>query len=211
MARAGRSLGARPRGDRAAPARGRGGVGQSSRRHRAAHAPADRRRARDRPPRSAPLGVVARPATGHVFPVADRGDGRPRPPAAHPPLNRVGGVLVSRGAGGGDRPLREVLALWDGVVLHWDLRGDELSLLLDTGVDGPVDEAGAYRLPRAERRMRLLVELAPILASVLCTEERVRTWLRSANANLGGRTPIETMAQSPEWIQWLVTSLGVAS
>ena len=116
---------------------------------------------------------------------------------------------------GGSSPgfptLAEVLVAWDAVVIHWDLKGDEQSLLLGTGLRGPVDDAEAYRVSGVEHRMRLLVELAPIVANILRTQDRVRAWLRSANLNLGGRTPLETMAQSPEWIRWLSTSLGVGS
>lgn len=109
------------------------------------------------------------------------------------------------------RPLREVLVSWDRVVARWDLQEHECSLLLGVGFEGAVDDVDAYRFTDVERRMRLLVELAPILATVLFSQERVRTWLRLENANLVGRTPIETMGQSPEWIQWLIDSLGVVS
>ena len=118
---------------------------------------------------------------------------------------------MSQGPSPGFPPLAEVLVSWDAVVIHWGLQGDEQSLLLGTGLRGPVDDADAYSVSRVEHRMRLLIELAPIVAIVLGTQVRVRAWLRTANTNLGGRTPIETMAQSPEWIRWLTTSLGVAS
>ncbi|MGY2733586.1 hypothetical protein [Sphingomonas sp. UYP23] len=118
---------------------------------------------------------------------------------------------MSSGATPALLPLREVLASWDRVVIRWDLQEHECSLLLGVRFEGAIDDVDAYRFPDVERRMRLLVELAPVLATVLFSQERVRTWLRLENANLSGRTPIETMGESPQWIRWLVDSLGVVS
>lgn len=107
-------------------------------------------------------------------------------------------------------PLNGVLARWDAIAIRWGLDGDECSALLGCFADGPVDDVSSYGLPSAERRLRLLVNLEPVLAEVLVDEDRIRAWLRRANANLGGRAPLEVMALSPEWVRWLIESLGIA-
>jgi hypothetical protein len=108
-------------------------------------------------------------------------------------------------------PLRGVIARWDAVVIRWALDGCERTALLGGGAEGSVTDVATYRLPTAERRMRLVVELELILERVFADEERTRTWLRQPNRNLGGRTPIEVMAQSPEWIRWLIDAVGIAA
>jgi hypothetical protein len=107
--------------------------------------------------------------------------------------------------------LADVLARWDALAIRWDLDGDERSALLGGFVDGPVDDVNTYLLPAVERRMRLLVELEPVLATVLPSEKCIREWLRRANCNLGSRAPIEVMSCSPDWIRWLIDSLGIAT
>lgn len=109
-------------------------------------------------------------------------------------------------------PLDGVIARWDAMVVRWGLGGDECSVLLGTGDDGPVHEVSSYGLARAERRMRLLVTLEPIVASVHDgDEERTRAWLRRPNRNLSDRSPLEVMMRSPEWILWLIRAMGVAA
>jgi hypothetical protein len=39
----------------------------------------------------------------------------------------------------------------------------------------------------------------------------VQAWLRAANRNLAGRSPLEAMARSTEWTRWLIANLGTAS
>ena len=108
-------------------------------------------------------------------------------------------------------PLKAVLARWDALVLRWALAPEERAALIGGFRDGPVDEVETYQLLCGEQRMRLSVELEPVLMRVLGDVDRVRLWLRSANVNLGGRTPIDVMARSPEWIRWLIDNMGVTS
>lgn len=108
-------------------------------------------------------------------------------------------------------PLECVLARWDALVIRWGLDGRERSALLGGIVKGPVDAVATYRIDGVEKRMRLLVELAPLVAAVHREECQARDWLRRPNVNLGGNTPIEMMASSPEWMRSLIRSLGAAS
>lgn len=109
-------------------------------------------------------------------------------------------------------PLHVVIARWDTLVASWDLTGGECSALLGSGGVGPVDEVASYGLATAERRMRLLVALGEIVASVYDgDEERIHAWLRGANGNLRGRSPLGVMTRSPEWIHWLVTTMEAAA
>lgn len=109
-------------------------------------------------------------------------------------------------------PLTGVIARWEAMIIRWGLEGDECSALLGSGVNGPIDEVSTYGLVTAERRMRLLVTLEPIVASVFeCDEERTRAWLRRPNLNLSNRAPLEVMIGSPEWILWLIKAMGVAA
>lgn len=107
-------------------------------------------------------------------------------------------------------PMRVVHARWDDLEARWGLDGEERSALLGSGT-GPVDRVETYLAPSTERRMRLLVALEPAVAAVLVDDGRIRSWLRRPNANLRGSTPLEVMAESPEWIRWLIEALGVAS
>lgn len=108
-------------------------------------------------------------------------------------------------------PLTGVLARWDALAIRWGLDGDERSALLGGIQEGPVDDVSTYDLPVAERRMRLLVELEPIVSAVLVDEGRIREWLRRPNHQLGRRAPIDVMASSPDWVKWLIDTLGVAT
>jgi hypothetical protein len=110
-----------------------------------------------------------------------------------------------------EMPLREVLARWDALAVRWGLEGDECSSLLGVGPGGPVEDVSSYGLPGAERRMRLLIALEPVLDAVLGDDERIRAWLRHPNVNLRDHTPLQVMSQSPEWISWLIAAVGVAS
>ena len=107
-------------------------------------------------------------------------------------------------------PLNGVLARWDALAIRWGLDGNECSALLGGIHVGAVDDVSSYGLPAAERRMRLLVALEPILRRVFIDEERIREWLRLPNRHLCHRTPLEAMTQSPEWIRWLIGAIGTA-
>lgn len=117
---------------------------------------------------------------------------------------------MSRGAQA-SVPLAGVLARWDALAIRWGLDGQERSALLGCIPDGPIDDVSTYDLSTAETRMRLLVELEPIVSAVLVDEGRIREWLRRPNHQLGGRAPIDVMASSPEWVRWLIDALGVAT
>ena len=109
-------------------------------------------------------------------------------------------------------PLKGVMARWDAMVVRWSLDADDCSALLGEGTGGPVGDPSSYGVGTAERRMRLMVTLDPIVAAVFDHDgERVRTWLRRPNVNLRERTPLEVMTRSPEWIRWLIFALGVAA
>jgi hypothetical protein len=108
-------------------------------------------------------------------------------------------------------PLKGILARWDALAIRWGLDGDERSALLGGAGEGPVDDISTYGPPTAERRMRLLVALEPVLAKIFVDEESTRAWLRRANMHLQGRTPIEVMIRSPEWIRWLIDAVGIAA
>ena len=96
------------------------------------------------------------------------------------------------------------------MVVHWGLTGDECSVLLGSGDASAVDEVSSYGSTIAERRMRLLVALAPIVAAVFDGDRhRTREWLRGPNSNLSFRTPLDVMMRSPEWIRWLINAMGV--
>lgn len=109
------------------------------------------------------------------------------------------------------RHLRDVLARWDVVAREWGLDERERSDVLGGFRGGVVDDIATYRTAEAETRMRLVVELAPLLVRVHGRRERVRVWLRRPNPNLGGGTPLELMAASPEWIRWLLRSTGIGA
>ena len=108
-------------------------------------------------------------------------------------------------------PLRGILARWDAVAIRWDLGDDERSALLGVVAPGPSGDVATYATGAAEDRMRLLVALDPVLAAVHGDEDRTRGWLRRPNASLGGGTPLDMMASSPEWIRWLVGAVGAGS
>ncbi len=110
-----------------------------------------------------------------------------------------------------NEPLSDVLIRWDSLTERWRLTPDERSGLLGYGEEGPVDHVETYEAHSAERRMRLVVALDPVLVRVLGTDERIRGWLRSGNRSLGGRKPIAVMSSSPAWIKWLIDSMGLTA
>lgn len=111
-----------------------------------------------------------------------------------------------------DLPLHGVIARWDTMIINWGLEVDDCSALLGEGTGEAVGDPSSYGVATAERRMRLMLTLEPIVAAVFEGDgERVRAWLRRPNVNLRERTPLEVMTQSPEWIRWLISALGVAA
>lgn len=109
-----------------------------------------------------------------------------------------------------DAPLSTVLSRWDGLVVRWDLDGEERFALLGGMSADRIDQVASYDVSKVERRMRLLLELEPVLGAVFVRGERIRAWLRRSNRQLGHRTPLDVMASSPDWIRWLIDALDVA-
>ena len=105
-------------------------------------------------------------------------------------------------------PLKAVLAQWDAIVIRWDLSTRERSSLLGGAREGPVADVATYDAPDAEHRMRLVLELEMVVNRAFGDEEMGRRWLRTPNANFSRRTPLEVVAESSEWLEWLVTDLG---
>ncbi len=106
------------------------------------------------------------------------------------------------------RPLAEVLVQWSSIAERWKLHPEELADL----IGGPVRDRGApldgYLLLCGEERIRLIVEVEEIYSRIIASDDGVRAWLRRANLNLGGRTPLMVMAENPEWMRWLIDNLG---
>lgn len=117
---------------------------------------------------------------------------------------------MSAGSAWAVAPLDRVLAAWDLLAVRWELDCGERSSLLGS-VGGPIDEVSSYDPASAERRIRLLVALDPVLQKVFADDATTRLWLRRENRNLSGRTPLDVMSSSPEWIRWLIDSLGIAA
>ncbi|GEM72844.1 hypothetical protein SAQ01S_26100 [Sphingomonas aquatilis NBRC 16722] len=108
-------------------------------------------------------------------------------------------------------PLHEVLSRWDEVVNRWALDPEERCGLLGGFAPGPIDRIETYEVLCGEQRMRLLVELDPILSRIWRDERRIREWLRAANPSLADRPPIDVMSRSPEWVRWVIDNMGMAS
>lgn len=104
--------------------------------------------------------------------------------------------------------LAAVLDRWDALVEHWGLDGEEREMLIGGVVTGPIDDVASYQLEAGERRIRILVELEPVLTRLHGSRRRVRAWLRASNANLGGRTPMKVLSSSIEWGRWMIDNLG---
>ena len=111
----------------------------------------------------------------------------------------------------GSAPLKSVLAMWDALVEHWDLDESERSSLLGGFEPGSVADVATYDHAGGERRMRLLVELSPILDRVHGDRGRTLRWLRAPNRHLGDAAPIEVMASSTAWTRWLVDHVGLTT
>lgn len=108
-------------------------------------------------------------------------------------------------------PLHDVLSLWDEIVTRWALDPEERCGLLGGFASGPIDDIETYHILCGEQRMRLLVDLDPILTRIWNDERRIRQWLRAPNPGLADRSPIDVMSRSPEWVRWVIDNMGMAS
>ncbi|RYY26138.1 MAG: DUF2384 domain-containing protein [Sphingomonadales bacterium] len=100
--------------------------------------------------------------------------------------------------------MRAMMARWETLRQHWALEPhEEAGLLGDSALTGPVGEIASWRASRMEQRMRLLIDLGAGLDSVLGDRERIRAWLRRETQSFGGRSAIEVMTSSVEWIRQL--------
>ncbi len=108
-------------------------------------------------------------------------------------------------------PLHEVLNQWDAIVIAWTLQPHERCALLGGFGPGPIDRVETYEVLCGEQRMRLLVELHPVLERIWRDEERIRVWLRTPNPSLADRSPLAVMSRSPEWVRWIIDNMGMAS
>lgn len=106
----------------------------------------------------------------------------------------------------GTLPLVAILARWDGLVIRWGLTPEERSLMLGCFDGGAIDDVATYRTAEAELRMRLLLQLEPILVQLHGSEKRIRTWLRRGNSSMDDRSPLQMMARSTEWTRWLIAN-----
>jgi hypothetical protein len=110
------------------------------------------------------------------------------------------------------QPLAHVLPRWKELVKRWALKPEERAALVggpDRDVDAflPLED---YRLLCGEQRIRLMVEVDAVFGRIVGDDAAVRGWLRRPNLNLGDRRPIDVMAGTPEWMQWLIDNLGAA-
>lgn len=111
----------------------------------------------------------------------------------------------------GSFPAGSLLPRWDAVIIRWELTPDERTGLLACGLEGAVDDVAIYRADEAERRIRLILQLAASLDQAFGDEAKIRCWLRAANRGLEGLTPIEAMASSTEWTKRLISALDAMS
>jgi uncharacterized protein (DUF2384 family) len=106
--------------------------------------------------------------------------------------------------------LSEVLPQWRSLAKRWALKPEERAALVggpDRDLDTPLED---YRLLCGEQRIRLMVAVDAVFARIVGDDAAVRGWLRQPNPNLGERTPMDVMAGTPEWMQWLIDNLGGA-
>ena len=100
--------------------------------------------------------------------------------------------------------MRVMMARWESLCARWALDdGEEAALLGDASLVGPVGEVASWRASRMEQRMRLLVELGAALETLLGDDYRICVWLRRPRESMSGKSPIDVMATSVEWIRSL--------
>ena len=112
------------------------------------------------------------------------------------------------GASGKNEPLASVLSRWEMLKERWALDTHERAALVGGQMrhpDAPIED---YHLLCGEQRIRLMEEVDAIYARIVGDDEDVRAWLRRPNLNLANRTPLDVMAGTPEWMQWLIDNLG---
>lgn len=100
--------------------------------------------------------------------------------------------------------MRAMMSRWEELRDRWALRPhEEAGLLGGAALRGPVGEVASWRAPRMEQRMRLLIDLGVALDLLLIDGDRINYWLRRERDSMGGRSPIEVMSSSVEWIRQL--------
>ncbi|TFI59754.1 DUF2384 domain-containing protein [Sphingomonas parva] len=110
---------------------------------------------------------------------------------------------------GEDISFELVLELWDQVVEDWALDAGECLRLL--GYVGDEEGPTGSEIAGVAVRLKLLVELASILSTVLGSDAMVRGWLRTPNAHLAMATPLDRMVSSSDWVRWFIRSLSVVA
>jgi hypothetical protein len=99
--------------------------------------------------------------------------------------------------------LRLVLERWKAVRAQWGLTFEEEGgLVRGSGFSGRVGEVNSWGAAGMERRMRLMIDLSLGLSTLFVSEDRVRNWLRQPLRSAHGRSPIEAMSSSEEWIRF---------
>lgn len=91
---------------------------------------------------------------------------------------------------------RGTLARWNALRERWALTTDEEALLLGS----PALEAASGQVPLLEQRAQMLIELGDALERLFVDDCRVQLWLRRPSSTTGGRSPLEAMSVSIEWI-----------
>lgn len=100
--------------------------------------------------------------------------------------------------------MRAMISRWDATRRRWALEDyEEAGLLGAAALAGPINEPASWGAPKMEQRMRLLIDLAAALDTLLVDETRIRDWLRLPLRSVGNRAPIEAMSSSVEWIRAL--------
>lgn len=100
--------------------------------------------------------------------------------------------------------MRAMMARWETLREHWALEPhEEAGLLGDSALTGPVEEVASWRASQMEQRMRLLIDLGAGLDSLLLDRDRIRIWLRRETHSFAGRSAIDFMSSSVDWIRHL--------
>jgi hypothetical protein len=98
----------------------------------------------------------------------------------------------------------EILSRWEGLRICWALSAQEEGALLGQAIlIGPVEDICSWQASSLEQQMRLLTEVADSLDTLLVNEDRIRTWLRVPQGALGNLSPLEAMASSSQWAEFI--------